>query len=63
MPQNNQWNLDKMEVLSASAIHSIVGIWYYNSRVYILRKHPKLELLSEEECGNEQEKIGGDKEG
>ena len=54
---------DKMEVLSASAIHSIVGIWSYDSRVYILRKHPGLDLLSEEESGSEQEKIGGEEEG
>src|ERR1700728_3279433 len=40
---------DKIEVLPASTIHSIVGIWPYESRVYILRKHPGLSLLSEEE--------------
>ena len=52
---------DKIEVLPASTIHSIVGIWPYESRVYILRKHPGLSLLSEEECGKEQEEV--EKEG
>ena len=42
---------DKMEVLSASAIYSLVGIWSYNSRVYIFRKHLGLDLISEVECG------------
>ena len=48
---------DKIEVLPASTIHSIVGIWPYEPRVYILRKHPGLNLLSEEECGKEQEEV------
>ena len=38
-------------MLAVSAIHSLVGIWSYESRVYILRKHPGLNLLSEEESG------------
>jgi len=44
---------DKMEVLSTAAIHSLVGIWTYESNVYILRKHPGLAFLSEEEVGKE----------
>jgi Transposase family tnp2 len=44
---------EKMEVLPASAILSIVGIWSNQSKVYILRKHPGLALLSEEERGTE----------
>jgi hypothetical protein len=45
--------LDTMEVLLASKIQSIVGIWSYQSRVYILRKHPALSLLTEEQTGRE----------
>ena len=44
---------DKMEVLSTASIHSLVGIWSYESKVYILRKHPGLAFLSDEEVGKE----------
>ena len=53
---------DKIEVLSVLKIHSMVGIWPYKSRVYILRKHPGLSLLSEEECGKEQEEAEEEEE-
>ena len=52
----------KIEVLPASAIHSLVGIWFYESRVYILRKHPGLNLLSEEESEKEIEDTGEEME-
>jgi len=53
---------DKIEVLPASAIHSLVAIWFYEPRVYILRKHPGLNLLSEEESGKEVEDTGEEME-
>ena len=44
---------EKIEVVAVSDIHSLVGIWSYESRVYVLRKHPGLNLLNEEESGRE----------
>ena len=45
--------------MPVSAIHSVIGIWSSENRVYILRKHPGLGLLSAEEAeksdANEQE--------
>lgn len=52
----------KIEVLPASAIHSLVGIWFHEPRVYILRKHPGLNLLSEEESEKEIEDTGEEME-
>jgi hypothetical protein len=44
-----------IEVLPTSTICSIVGIWTYFDKVYVLRKHPGLTMLSEEENGQESE--------
>jgi hypothetical protein len=38
-------------VLETSAIVGLIGIWTYNNHVHILRKHPGLTLLTQEECG------------
>jgi hypothetical protein len=46
---------EKIDVLAACAIHSVVGIWSYESRVYILRKQPGLYLLSERESWREMD--------
>lgn len=41
-----------MRVIECKHIHSIVGIWAAPSkRVYVLRKHPGLGMLSEDELG------------
>ena len=49
----------EVDVMPVSAIHSVIGIWSSENRVYILRKHPGLGLLSAEEAeksdANEQE--------
>jgi len=41
--------------LPVTAIDSIVGVWNYNERVYILRKHPGLTMLNAEETGKESD--------
>jgi uncharacterized short protein YbdD (DUF466 family) len=38
-------------VLETAAIVGLIGIWTYNNHVHILRKHPGLTLLTQEECG------------
>ena len=38
-------------VLETSAIVGLIGIWTYNNHVHVLRKHPGLTLLTQEECG------------
>lgn len=55
------WSED-IEVLPASAICGIIGIWCHQKMVYILRKHPGLALLSTEECGNNDLDIGEEEE-
>jgi hypothetical protein len=42
-----------VEVLPVSIIQSIVGIWPTTTRIDILRKHPGLAWLTEEESGRE----------
>jgi hypothetical protein len=43
----------QVEVLPVTSLHDLVGIWSYNGkRVYILRKHPALDMLTEEEKGS-----------
>ena len=47
---------EKISVLEIEFIQDIVGIWTSPKkaeRVYILRKHPGLEMLSSIECGIE----------
>jgi len=43
----------EVNVMPVSAIHSVIGIWSSPKRVYILRKHPGLSLLSAEEAEND----------
>jgi hypothetical protein len=52
-----KWNIEAPNVLEVSAIQSLVGIWVgiSSKEVYILRKHPGLQLLTQEECGLEPE--------
>jgi hypothetical protein len=40
-----------IKVLEVAAIHSIVGIWPAHEWVYVLRKHPGLNILNKEESG------------
>jgi hypothetical protein len=47
---------DDIHVLEVTQISGLVGIWCFNSRSYVLRKHPGLGLLSQEECGIEEDK-------
>ena len=54
----------EVDVMPVSAIHSVIGIWSSQKKVYILRKHPGLALLSAEEAeksdANEQEDEDGE---
>ena len=52
-----QWE-DKVSVMEIEFIQDIVGIWVppkKPKRIYVLRKHPGLDMLSSSECGNENE--------
>ena len=42
-------------VLETSAIVNLIGIWTYNDHVHILRKHPGLYQLTQDECGIDSE--------
>lgn len=44
-----------IKVLEVTAIHSIVGIWSGDKWVYVLRKHPGLNLLNDEESGKTEQ--------
>jgi hypothetical protein len=46
---------DDIHVLQTSNIIDIVGIWDETSNIYILQKHPALDLLTPEECGRDME--------
>jgi hypothetical protein len=48
------WSND-IEVLPISAVKAVVGIWSYQQRVYVLRKHPGLSLLNAEESERSEE--------
>jgi hypothetical protein len=37
--------------MPCNALRNIIGIWANGERVYILRKHPGLEMLNVEESG------------
>ncbi|KJA26463.1 hypothetical protein HYPSUDRAFT_132751 [Hypholoma sublateritium FD-334 SS-4] len=54
-----KWNPDTPMVLEVSSIQSLVGIWVgiLSKEVYILRKHPGLQLLTQEEHGLESEEL------
>ena len=45
--------LDTVKVLPVSAIQCIVGVWPANPWIYILRKHPGLAWLADDESGRE----------
>jgi hypothetical protein len=52
-----QWE-EKISVMDIEFIQDIVGIWASPKkaeRVYMLRKHPGLEMLTSFECGKEYE--------
>jgi hypothetical protein len=49
-----QWS-ENIQVLPASALCNIVGIWSYQDRVYLLRKHPGLSHLTPTECGVDED--------
>jgi hypothetical protein len=40
-----------LQIMPFNAVQSIIGIWTMKERVYILRKHPGLEMLNVEESG------------
>ncbi|KAF9455307.1 hypothetical protein BDZ94DRAFT_1316381, partial [Collybia nuda] len=42
---------DATQMLPTSNIIDIVGIWDETSNIYIIQKHPALDLLTPEECG------------
>lgn len=50
-----QWSTN-LAVINTADILDIVGIWVAETskKVYILRKHPGLAMLSAEECGIEE---------
>jgi len=49
-----EWSED-YEVLKTSSLTKLVGVWEWESRVHILRKHAGLEMLDVEECEIEEE--------
>jgi len=52
----NKWRgvwSNTVKVLPVSIIQSVVGIWPAKTWIYILRKHPSLAWLMEEESGRE----------
>ena len=59
-----QWNTISVKVVNVIDIISIVAIWEADSEtsrnIYILRKHPGLAMLRDDECGIENEKDGID---
>ena len=40
-----------IQIMPCNALQSIIGIWDNGKWVYILRKHPGLEMLNVEESG------------
>jgi len=40
-----------IEIIPYKALRNVIGIWVFGEKVYILRKHPGLQLLSVEESG------------
>jgi len=52
----NKWRgvwSNTVKVLPVSIIQHVVGIWPAKTWIYILRKHPGLAWLTEEESGRE----------
>ncbi|KAH9177464.1 hypothetical protein EDB89DRAFT_2194440, partial [Lactarius sanguifluus] len=48
-----RWSEEVM-VMETYRLMNLIGIWEYESRVHILRRHPGLDMLSAEECGFEE---------
>jgi hypothetical protein len=48
-----KWS-EEIRVTETSRIINLIGIWKYDSRVHILRRHSGLDMLSTEECGYEE---------
>ena len=48
-----KWS-EEIKVMETSRLVNLIGIWEYESRVHILRKHPGLDMLSPDECGFEE---------
>jgi hypothetical protein len=49
-----RWDRSNLHTVDISAIIDIIGIWepqWADDRIYILRKHPALDLLSPNELG------------
>jgi hypothetical protein len=42
---------EEIRVMETSRLINLIGIWEFESRVHILRRHPGLDMLSPEECG------------
>jgi hypothetical protein len=49
-----EWSQDCMVLRTASLV-TLVGVWEWESKVHILRKHPGLDMLSSEEYGVEEQ--------
>ena len=49
-----KWSKDIM-AMETSSISKLIGIWKYEERVHVLRKHVGLDLLDLEEHGIEEE--------
>ena len=47
--------LNTVKVLPVSAIQCIVGVWPAKTWIYILRKHPGLDWLADDESAREHE--------
>ncbi len=54
-----KWNTNIVKVANVGDITSIVAVWEADSEtsrnIYILRKHPGLAMLQENECGIESD--------
>ncbi|KAH9022211.1 hypothetical protein EDB85DRAFT_1871470 [Lactarius pseudohatsudake] len=48
-----RWS-EEIRVMETSRLMNLIGIWEFESRVHILRRHPGLDMLSAEECGFEE---------
>ena len=47
-----KWSED-MRMMETSKLIHLVGIWEYQGRVHILRRHPGSDMMDPEECGLE----------
>lgn len=55
--QRGDWASGTLQIADTREIRALIGIWegFNTKKIYILRKHPGLEMLSEEESGIEAE--------